>query len=41
MTNFSGSVARDENKESSGFYSPLVLNIARKENVLYRRVEKN
>jgi pyruvate dehydrogenase E2 component (dihydrolipoamide acetyltransferase) len=31
---FAGAVARDENKKGlSGFYSPLVLNIARKENV--------
>ncbi len=38
--NFSGSVARDENKESSGFYSPLVLNIARKENVSFDELRK-
>ena len=38
--NFSGSVARDENKESTGFYSPLVLNIARKENVPLEELRK-
>jgi pyruvate dehydrogenase E2 component (dihydrolipoyllysine-residue acetyltransferase) len=38
--NFSGSVARDENKDSSGFYSPLVLNIARKENVSLDELRK-
>ena len=37
---FSESTARDEGKTSGGFFSPLVMNIARKENVRYDELNK-
>ena len=37
---FSESTARDEGKTSDGFFSPLVMNIARKENVRYDELNK-
>jgi pyruvate dehydrogenase E2 component (dihydrolipoamide acetyltransferase) len=39
--NFTGAVARDEKKEgAAGFYSPLVMNIAKKENVSFDELGK-